>query len=498
MIFSPDKEEFAGILHILGRLLLGLTLAMVIPLVIAFALREQKPFWDFLLSLSFTGLAGFLLMIVFPLKKDIRPALAFVIVSLSWLVASLFGALPLWMSGHFGGFLDAFFEAMSGFATTGLSLVRDIDHMSFSVNAWRHLTMFLGGQGIVIIALSFLIKATSTAVGLYWGEARDEKILPNVIDTARFIWAVSFVYLILGTAVLAGILFWQGVPLLKSVLHGVFLFMAGFDTGGFTPRSGGIFYYHSFALEIATLVLMFLGSLNFNLHYYLWLRKKKEAWQNIEMRAFFFSFTTLTVLMTVFLVNLGHLSLSEGFRQGIYQLISAHSGCGFSNLYPGWLDSWPQGGLVVLIIAMAIGGGVCSTTGGIKLMRLAFLFKGVVWEIREKIYPSNARLAAKYHHLSDAVLDDKRIKAAFFIFLLYLLSYLAGGIIGMFYGYKFLPALFESTSAAANVGLSLGITCPAMPAGLKITYIIQMWLGRLEFVAVVISLGLLISVFRRR
>ena len=422
--------------------------------------------------------------------------MAFLVVSLSWLVASLFGAVPLWLSGHFGSFLDAFFEAMSGFATTGLSLVKDIDHMSFAVNTWRHLTMFASGQGIVIVALSFLIKATSTAMGLYLGEARDEKILPNIVDTARFIWAVSFVYLILGTAVLLSILFWQGVPLAKSVLHGFFLFMAGFDTGGFTPQSTSIFYYHSFALEIATLVLMFLGSLNFNLHYYLWLRKKKEIWENIEIRTFFFSFTALSVLLAVFLVKLNSLNLGAGFRQGIYQLVSAHSGCGFTNLYPGWLKHWPEGALACINIAMANGGGVCSTTGGIKLMRLGFLFKGIAWEIRQKIYPSNAKLAEKYHHLSDAVLDDKKIKAAFLIFSLYLLSYLGGGIVGMFYGYKFLPALFESTSAAANVGLSLGITSASMPAGLKITYIIQMWLGRLEFVAVVISLGLLLSVFR--
>jgi len=125
-----------------------------------------------------------------------------IVVSLSWLVAMVLGAIPLYLSGHWKSFLDACFDAMSGFATTGLGLVQDLDHLSYAHNLWRHLTMFLGGQGIVVIALSFFVRGFSGAFKMYVGEARDEKIMPNVINTSRFIWLVSIVYLILGTLAL--------------------------------------------------------------------------------------------------------------------------------------------------------------------------------------------------------------------------------------------------------------------------------------------------------
>ncbi len=470
---------------------------MFIPLGVAFLMKEFNPFWDFLISLSFTGVVGFILIILFPFEKDMSSTQAFIAVSLSWVLASLFGAIPLWLSGHFLSFLDAVFEAMSGFATTGLSLMQDIDHASFSVHVWRHLMMFLGGQGIVIIALSFLIKASGTALGLYIGEARDEKILPNIIDTARFIWAVSFVYLIVGVCALTVFNLNAGLGLVKSLLHGFMLFMAAFDTGGFTPQSMSILYYHSFAIEITTVVLMILGSLNFNLHYCLWMRRKKELFKNIETRIFFISFTILFSLLNVFVLLASRVGVFRFVREGFYQLISAHSGCGFTNLYSGALNSWSDGALLMLILAMAFGGGVCSTTGGIKLMRLGLMFKGAVLEIKEKIFPQKAVFVEKYHHISSLSIDDKKIRGVFFIFLMYLVSYLAGAIIGVFCGYNFLPALFESTSAAANVGLSLGITSSSMPMLLKITYIIQMWTGRLEFVAVIVSFGFVFTLFKK-
>ena len=123
------------------------------------------------------------------------------LVGLSWLAAMFLGAIPLFLSGHWGSYLDACFDAMSGFATTGLVLVQDLDHLALSHNLWRHLMMFIGGQGIVIVALSFFVRGLSGAFKMYVGEARDERVLPNVVHTARFIWLVSIIYLILGSTV---------------------------------------------------------------------------------------------------------------------------------------------------------------------------------------------------------------------------------------------------------------------------------------------------------
>ena len=185
------------------------------------------------------------------------------------------------------------------------------------------------------------------------------------------------------------------------------------------------------------------------------------------------------------------------FRKGFYQLISAHSGCGFTNLASGELNHFPALGLLAIIFAMMIGGGICSTTGGIKLMRVGIVFKSFFMEIKRWMMPFRAVYKDRFHHLQSLVLSDKRIKEAYLFFFIFIFTYAAGAIIAMGFGYPASEALFESVSATANVGLSVGITSPAMPLVLKLVYIFQMWAGRLEFIAIFVSLGFILSLFRR-
>ena len=185
------------------------------------------------------------------------------------------------------------------------------------------------------------------------------------------------------------------------------------------------------------------------------------------------------------------------FRRGFYQLISAHSGCGFTNLSGQALSNFPPLGLLVIIFAMMIGGGVCSTTGGIKLMRLGIIFKSFFIEIKRWMMPFKAVYKDRFHHLQDLVLSDKRIKEAYLFFTIFLFTYVAGAIVGIVLGYSPILSLFESVSATANVGLSVGITNPAMPSVLKLVYIFQMWAGRLEFISILVSLGFILSLFKK-
>ena len=497
MIFSPTKEDLLSLLNTLGKLLTAFSFFLLIPACLAFFLKEKIPLHDFVTSFFICASAGLFIMAIFPSRKELSYSLAFLLVALLWIVVPLFGALPLWFSGHFLGFLDAFFDSMSGFATTGLSVMQNLDHASLSLNFWRHFMMFLGGQGIVIVALSFAAKASSYGLGLYAGEARQEQILPNIISTARFIWLVSLVYFILGSSVLFGLGLQAGLPFKKAIFHGVFLFMAAFDTGGFTPQSMNIGYYHSLGFELATVFLMILGSLNFNLHYFLWMKRRGEIFKNIEVRTFLLSSGLIFLFLNISLASKLKFSFVELFRKGFYQLITAHTGCGFSNIYVSQLKAWPPAALIFIILAMAIGGGIGSTTGGIKLMRLGLLAKAVSSEVKSWIFPARVHIYEKYHHLQDVILEDAKIRLVFIVFFFYLASYFVGAVVGVFYGYPFLESLFESTSACANVGLSLGITKASMPAGLKITYIIQMWAGRLEFISIIAALGLIFSSFKK-
>lgn len=493
MIISPDRRDFSTILNILGSLILGLSLFMLIPIIVALVKGEQAPFLDFLIGFTVSAILGMFLTLVFPIKKEVSWIHAFFTVSLGWLVFSLLGAIPLYLSSHFSSFVDAWFESMSGFSTTGLTLVRDLDHFSVSHNMWRHLTMFIGGQGIILASLSILTRARSVTLGFYIGEARQEKILPNVTATARFIWKVSFIYLILGVITFFTILYNQGLTAERSFFHALWLFFASFDTGGFAPQAQNIAYYHSFHLEIATIVFMILGAINFNLHFWLWNKSKKEIFKNFEIRTFFFTVCSLSLILYFSLIRMG----PAMFRKGFYQLISAHTGCGFTNLAGGELNHFPALGLVAIIFAMMIGGCVCSTTGGIKLMRLGIVFKSFFMEIKRWMMPFRAVYRNRFHHLQSLVLSDKRMKEAYLFFFIFLFTYVAGAIVAMGFGYPASEALFESVSATANVGLSVGVTAPTMPLALKLVYIFQMWAGRLEFISIFVSLGFILSLFRK-
>jgi len=471
---------------------------MLVPMIIGLLFGEINPALDFLMTAEIALLIGLILTKLCFTEKDLNWMQGMIVVSLSWLVAMLVGAIPLYLSGHWGSYLDACFDVMSGLTTTGLTLVQDLDHLSHAHNLWRHFAPFIGGQGIIVIALCFFVKGISGAFKMYVGEARDERLLPNVIDTARFIWLVSIVYLILSTLVLGMVGIANGMKTANAFFHGVCIFMAAFDTAGFAPQSQNILYYHSLLFEVITIVIMLLGAMNFNLHYHLWTGNRREIWKNIETRMFCI---TIFVIFLITLIGLNQISSYPYavvmFRKGFYQVISAHTTTGYMTIYARqFINDWGALALAGLICAMAFGGGSCSTAGGIKMLRLGIIVKALQQDLKRIILPERAIVEQRLHHLKELFLEDKQVRAALLITLAYLVLYGIGALVGMLYGYPFLDSLFESTSAAANVGLSCGITTPGMPAGLKITYIVQMWAGRLEFMSVFTLIGFFVAAIK--
>jgi trk system potassium uptake protein TrkH len=187
------------------------------------------------------------------------------------------------------------------------------------------------------------------------------------------------------------------------------------------------------------------------------------------------------------------------FRKGFYHLLSAHTTTGFMSIHARqFINEWGALAIIGLTIAMAFGACACSTGGGIKALRIGLLYKALKQDIKQLLIPESAVIVQKFHHIKEVVLNDKQVRSVFLITLSYLLLYGFGTLVGMFYGYPLLDSLFESTSAAANVGLSCGITLPSIPALLKITYIIQMWAGRLEFMSIFALIGFLVSIFKGR
>lgn len=498
MILKPTIEDLKIIGYYLGKIVLGLSITMILPVVIGLALGEVNPAIDFLIAIIITVILALILSMLCFIKKDLDTAHGMVVVSLSWLAAMVVSAIPLYLSSHYKSFLDACFETMSGFTTTGLTLVQDLDHLSYAHNLWRHLGPFIGGQGIAIVALSLFIRGTAGAFRIYVGEARDEKLLPNVIHTARFMWLISICYLILGTIILGIIGILIGMKPVNAFFHGVCIFMAGFDTAGFAPQSQNILYYHSLVFEAVTIVIMIIGSLNFNLHYQLWIGNRKEILKNIETRTFFIS------IMFVFFITAIGLNQAKAypqaiilFRKGFFQLISGHTTTGYMTIYARqFLTEWGGTAMIAMICAMALGGCICSTAGGIKMFRLGVIYKALREDVKKLLLPGSAVFIQKFHHIKDVFLSDQQVRSVALITISYLILYLIGTIAGMAYGYPLLDSLFESTSAAGNVGLSCGITDASMPAVLKIIYIIQMWMGRLEFISVFTLIGFFVAMIK--
>lgn len=493
MIPYFSREDIGPILHYLGKVVKGLGVLMLVPFFIGVLNKEWAPAIDFLFTFLLSLAIGSVLLLVFEEEKDLNWRQGMSVVALSWVVAMFLGAIPLCLSGHYLSFLDASFEAMSAFATTGLTVVRDLEHMSYACNFWRHFMCFIGGQGIILVALTFFVRGGSV-FKVYMGEAREEKIMPNIIQTARFIWFVSLTYLVIGTALFFGINVGQNISSGRALFHAICLFMAGWDTAGFSVQSQNIAYYHNPLIDLVTAMFVLLGAVNFGVHYVVWTGKPRELLKNYELKLYMTS-----ILATFFIVCAGFVmyfkfpDFISFFRESFYQLISAHTGVGYSNIAVQNFACWPTLAILGIIIAMGLGGSSTSTAGGIKILRIGILLKGIKKELKILTSPEATVVVERFHHIKDITVEDNHVKMAAIMILLYIALYIAGGIIGVSFGYPFLSALFESVSASANVGLSMGITSPFMPSGLKITYIIQMWIGRLEFLSVFVLIRFLLS-----
>jgi len=498
VILRPTREDLMLIGWGIGRVILGIGLIMLIPLAVAVASTEWNVVLDFLVGITACVTFWLIMENTCRVDRDLAWSHGLIVASLGWLVAMLFGAIPHFLSGHFKSYLDACFDLMSGYTTTGLILIQDLDHLGNGTNMWRHLLTYAGGQGIIVIALTFLFAGTAGAFKIYVSEGKEEKLLPNVIRTARAIWMISLTYLVVGSTFLWLGLMKEGLSWTRGGLHAVWLFMGAWSTGGFAPQSLNLLYYHSFLIEIITLVIFVIGSFNFVLHYSVWTRRRPEILKNIEIRSF-----TITTLVTTFMLSIGfakfglYTTLTEFFRKGFYNLASGHTTTGNSTVYAtsffkefGFIAMW------AIIVAMAIGASACSTGGGFKGLRMGILTKSLWGDIKSLVSPESAVVREKVHHVKDIWLDDSLVKGTMLVVISYMVIYGVGGLLGTIYGYNPSVSFFDAVSAGSNTGLSAGLTTPLMPALLKVYYIFEMWAGRLEFISVFALFGMSVALIR--
>lgn len=491
-------KDLLLVFHYTGYVILGTAGLMLIPVVVSILCKEWSIVFDFLISLNISLVLGFTLIMI---GNNAKKTIAFqwrhglIISSLSWIILMILCALPYLLSKGSASLIDACFDVMSGFTTTGLALIRDMDHLSYGINTWRHILTFVGGQGMVVLALTFLFKEAKGAYKVYVGEGKDVELMPNVKGTSRIIWRISMIYLLIGTISLTIAGLFIGLGLKSAFFHGFFIFCSSWSTGGFAPMSQNIMYYHSFLYENITIILFVLGSLNFGIHHFVMTGRFKELVQNIEIKSFVITASISSLFLTVWFID--H-NIYEGaitlFRKGIYHLLSAHTTTGFGTVFSRQFAlEWGEFGVLVMIIVMLIGGSACSTAGGFKGLRVAIIFKSIINDIRKYLAPERKITVVKYHHFKNNIMSDDIIKASSLIVILYMVLFLINTSAGVWYGYPLLDAAFEAASITGNVGLSIGVTTAAMPDGLKAIYIISMYLARLEFISVFTFIGFILG-----
>jgi trk system potassium uptake protein len=501
MLLRPGADDLRLIGYYLGKVLLGLGLLMLLPATVATWMGEWNDLSAFVIGAALCAIVGSVTEARLATRRALTWAHGMVTVALAWLIGSIFAAIPMYLSGRYSDLLSAIFEGMSGLTTTGLSVIHDLDHTAISMDLYRHLLHFAGGQGIIIVVLSLFAAGGGRIGTLYISEARDERILPNFIRTSRFIYRVAAVYMVVGTTALTIAMLTAGFTPSRALYHGFNMFLAAFDTGGFAPMQASVTYYHSFAVEAVMMVLMIAGAISFGLHFAMWRGDPRKVLRHLETRTLAISSSLLFVVVCLGLVRSGtYDSVGPLIRKGLFTLVSAVSSTGAQvNVDETYGTDWGVLAPAAIVVAMAIGGMASSTAGGIKALRIGVTAKALVHDVRKLLQPESALVLTTYDVGKRQILRDETVRAATTVLLLFVVNYLVGALIGLAYGgYDITQTLFESVSAASNIGLSIGVTTPEMPRGLMAVYTFQMWLGRLEFVAVFALVGYLVSLARGR
>lgn len=397
-----------------------------------------------------------------------------IIVLIGWIVVILFSAWPfVAVSGL--PFSRAVFESMSGWTTTGLSVL-DVAGAGPMILLWRSIVQLAGGAGLAIIMMSAIVGPTG--IGISSAEGRGDQLVPHVRRSARLVLIIYTCYAVVGTLAyrLAGMSFFDAVN------HA----FAAVSTGGFSTHVESIGYWNSAAVEAVTIALMLVGNLSFVTAWYLWRGRLRFVARNGEVRLLGLLIPLSTAAVFFFTCRALYPQLGKSLRVALFETVSAITTTGFSTV--GYGD-WNGFGVMILIVLMLIGGGTCSTAGGIKQFRVYFLWKLFVWEMKRSLLPQSAVLEYSLWEGNRRVfMDDAKVRQVAFFVLLYLVTYLFGVLILCACGFGIGESLFEFASALGTVGISIGVTSAAMPDTALWAETLAMFLGRLEFVVVIISL----------
>jgi trk system potassium uptake protein TrkH len=402
-----------------------------------------------------------------------------IIVSISWVVASAFGMLPFYISGYIPGITNAFFEAMSGFTSTGSSILDDVEALPHGLLFWRSMTQWFGGLGIVFFTIAVLPIFGVGSVQLFAAESsglNQDKVHPRIGVTARWIWSIYFGL----TLIVILLLMVGGMSAFDSVCHA----FATTGTGGFSTKQASIAHYHSPYIEYVTGIFMTISGVNFTLLLLFVNRKFKRFFGNTELKWYLISVGVFTLLIATGLYHTTSMGMEEAFRTSFFQVASLHTSTGFVTAdYMTW-EPVLWGTLCVLMVIGACAG---STSGGLKSIRMVILTKVARNEFKRIIHP-NAVLPVR---INKQVVPPSMLTGMLAFIFVYLAIIMIGSLIMMALGVGFVESVGTVVSSIGNMGPGLGLTGPAyswngLPDPAKWLTAFLMLIGRLELFTVLI------------
>lgn len=469
------------ICKILGQLLFLEAVLMLVCLGVAMGYGEDDVFAFFVAILATVGCGLALKWRANNADNSMSRRDAYLVVSLSWVIFSLFGTLPFLISGYLTNFTDAYFETMSGFTTTGATIIDDVEILPHGLLFWRSLTQWIGGLGIVFFTIALLPSLVGGSTKVFAAEATGPiktKLHPRLSTSAKWIWSI---YLVLTIACIASY-YVGGMDLFDSFNYA----MTTTATGGFATHNTSTEFFHSPTLEYICTLFTFLSGINFTLLYAAVIKLKiKELFQNSEFKFYVFLITAFTAFIMMELLVMRHYELEHAFRSALFQVVSFITTTG---LFNDDAALWPHVTWVVLALCMFFGSCSGSTSGGIKCIRGVMLLRIVKNEFRQILHP-NAVLPLKIDGVN--VPQQKRVTLlAFLVIYLIICVIISFTMIAM--GIDNTNAITITLSCVGNVGPTLGVEIgPTMswsqlPDVAKWFCSLMMLIGRLEIFTVLV------------
>ncbi|MGH1365468.1 MAG: TrkH family potassium uptake protein [Calditrichia bacterium] len=439
--------HFRSVINILGLLLMFMALTMLLPLPFSFYYDsgDHNPLIFSAAITFFTGLAAYYFS---DFNEDLRPKEGFAIVTFSWIGLSLFGSLPFILSGAIPDFTNAFFETISGFSTTGATILSDIESLPRGILFWRSLTHWIGGMGIIVLSLAILPFLGVGGMQLFKAEVPGptaDKLAPKVADTAKMLWGV---YVLL-TGIQTSLLMFGGMDLYDSLCH-AFGTMA---TGGYSTQNTSVAAYSSAYIDWVIIFFMIIAGSNFSLHYRMLRGNFKAYFQNVEFKFYLGIIALATLIISFDTLTMSDASIDKSFRDTLFQVVSIITTTGFATAD---YEDWSFASQAVLFFLMFTGACAGSTSGGMKLVRIYLLIKFVLSEIVRLIHPH----AVVPVRIGKTVVNRDVMQNIIGYFILFIMIYSVGVLIMTATGLDIESSFGAVAATLGNVGPGLGSIGP--------------------------------------